>query len=241
MSFDSKARASNTLASTIKASSPRAVTALAWMDRGRARSVPAIMAGFEGKAGAIASDARLSAAGKQADTQAAAAAALVNIGEIAKDLAGLEKELLDERQNVAPLPKPEPSDTLIDLALAAQVMAGKPTQTALSMASARMRLAVARLPEELTGITPEVRAAIHGSLIDPAVSARFGEETEALHVCRELAQSAVNELQPVAKLSPRELVQAFGSSFRLPGVAQSAADRIESGGPDTVAETLPAA
>ena len=94
--------------------------------------------------------------------------------------------------------------------------------------SERTRQALARIPLELSGLSAEAQARVTSSLIPNADAARFSDEAAAIAAARNVAQAAIDELQPVAKWTPRELVQHIGadSGYRLPGVVQSLADRL---------------
>ena len=243
MSFETRQIAIRAMASGLaEATAPRATTALAWLDGERyGRAIPNFVRGFAVKAEAIKADKLLSGEGQRQAIGQAAQAALSNIAGIARDLTQLEIELARDRANAAPLPKADAADAVVDVALAALLREQKPTASALMLAGERVRIAAARLPEELTGLTPETKAQIHGSLISPELAQRLSEETGALALARQGVQSAIDELAPQSGLTPRELVGVLGANFRLPGVPGTVATRIAAGGAENVADGLPAA
>ena len=56
--------------------------------------------------------------------------------------------------------------------------------------------------------------------MDPEKALQLGDGSQTLGAARNAAQAAIDELAPVAKWEPRELVQQFGaqSGWKLPGV-----------------------
>ncbi|MEJ3960720.1 hypothetical protein WGP40_10360 [Brachymonas sp. G13] len=208
--------------------SQRAQRALALIDGERVSSITGIMQAHGQRIDAIHADRELSSEGKAARGRTAAASVFGNVASVAREIAALDAEYRAEMQKAIVIPEASVNDTLIDLALAASVKAANPTPTALTMASERTRQALARIPVELSGLTPEVQARVVGSLISPADAVRFGEEAEAIDTARQVAQAAIDELQPIAQWTPAEMVKHVGhdTGYRLPGVVQSLADKL---------------
>lgn len=209
--------------------SPLALRALALIDPERVSSATGIVGAFEQRASEISGDRNLSDTGKQSNLRAAADARLMGLSGTARQFVDAEKEFNQKRADAmrrAVPPAEDASTTLIDLALAAQVKADRPLTFALENGSARMRQALARVPTELSGVTLEQHARIVGSLIAPELAVVLGQEQAALTAARDVIQVALNELQGVAECAPAELVERFGSDWKLPGVAASTAQLL---------------
>lgn len=217
-----------TVSGLTNTAAPRARKALDLLDDTRVSSIPSMMAAFNQRAASIRADRELSDEGKSTRIRSAANSIFGNVASAAREIAELEQQHKAEMATAVVIPEADAAATLIDLALAAHIRAENPTPTALTMASERTRQALARIPVELSGITPEVQTRVIGSLIPSADAARFIDEAAAIAAARDVAQAAIDELQPVAKWTPRELVQYIGadSGYRLPGVVQSLADRL---------------
>ena len=211
-----------------RSTSKRVQQTLALIDGERVSSITGMMAAFNQRAASIRADRELSDEGKSTRIRSAANSIFGNVASEARAIAELEQQHKAEMATAVVIPEADAAATLIDLALAAHIRAENPTPTALTMASERTRQALARIPVELSGITPEVQTRVIGSLISPADAARFSEEAEAINIARRIAQSAIDELQPIAKWTPTELVKYVGhdTGYRLPGVLQSLADKV---------------
>jgi hypothetical protein len=211
-------------------SSPRVREAMAWIDPERVSSLHGLLSAYHAKADTINRDAMLSEEGKREQLRSAASTTLGNVAGLAKKIAEVEAKHHEERASAVPLPKADAAEVLLDLALVAHVKHAQPIPSALERMSPRIRLAVARTPPELAGIPPDVQARVHGSLIDPERAVQLGEEAQALGAARNSAQAALDELAPIAGWEPRALVQHFGAraGWKLPGVVQTLADRLES-------------
>lgn len=194
------------------------IDALQAIDPERVSSIPSMLTSYLGKIGSIRQDRELSDEGKKTRIQSAASSQLGNIATLAKSIAALEAQHRADRDSAVPLPKAEVADALIDLALVQQIRQANPIPSKLVNMSERARLALARMPLELSGLTPDVQAKVHGSLMSPEKAAQLQEEAQALNSARAVVQSAIEELAPDAKWSPRELVDNFGTAWKLPGV-----------------------
>lgn len=205
--------------------SPRTAEALQVLDIERVSSAPALVAAYHDRAAEIRRDPMLSDAGKQSKIQGAATSTLGNIAAMARRIVEMETEHRAE-SGLVPLPEPTASDTLIDLALAAQIKADPPTGFALEHASERTRIAVARLPRELSGLSAELQVRAHASLTPASDAARIAAEATALDAARQVVQQAIGELQTDARWQPAELVKAFGNHWKLPGIVETLANRL---------------
>jgi hypothetical protein len=209
--------------------SPRVAAAVKLLDSETASSIPSIMRSFEQRRAAIEADKNLSDIGKAEQIRAAAASWIGNIATRAKQLTDLEAEYEADKSSAVPLPQASVNDCLIDIALAAHVKSLDLIPSRLVELPERLRLAVARVPNELSGTKPEVHARVHGSLMSPAKAAQLSSEAQAIGAAREVAQAAITELAPAAKWTPQEMVTHFGSKWRLPGIHPDSAQRLAEG------------
>jgi hypothetical protein len=224
----SAARALATAAGTDFATSSRASEAWKLIDEDESAraSLPALVRAFRQRRAIIDANKRLSLIGRREELTGFAKSQLGNVATAAHRIAQLEAELAADRATAVPLPKADASETLIDLALAAHIRAAEPIPSRLMQSSERVRLALARVPPELSGIVPSVQAQVHGSLMSPARAVQFAVESEALGAAREVTQAAISEIAAHAEWTPAELVQHFGASWRLPGITDSLATRL---------------
>lgn len=206
--------------------SPRTAEALKILDPESVGSVPGILGLLAQTVAGIERDPELSAEGKRTRIRAAADGRLGNIASLAKAIARLETEHRRDADEAVPIPAAEVGDVLLDLALAGHLRDVRPIPSKLLNMSERVRLAAARVPPELSGLTPEVAAKARGSLMNPQTAVRLGNEAAALDAARRAVQGAIDELAPVAKWTPSELVKHIGPEWRLPGVAPSMAERL---------------
>ena len=91
------------------------------------------------------------------------------------------------------------------------------------------RLALLRLPAELTGATPEVQTAARAPLIDPVAAAALADQQTAIDQARKLVQHAINELAKQSGLEPADLIRTFGQDARnweLPGITETLKARL---------------
>lgn len=208
--------------------SPRTDLALQLIDVERVSSVPSLVHAFDQKRESISIDRNLSQHGKQEQIRAAANSVLGNIATLAKRLTDLESDYERDRATV-PLPKPDAADMLLDLELARHIRASEPIPSRLVEMSERVRLAVARVPVELSGISVATQARVHGSLMSQQKAAQLSSEAHALEAARNVTQAAISELAPQANWLATELVRHFGTKWRLPGVTDSTALRLAAG------------
>ncbi len=200
--------------------------ALAAIDPERVSSAVGVVAEFSRTVEQINRDRDLSEHGKRDRIKAAASARLSNIARTAREVAALERKHAEARRTAVKLEKPDAAETLIDLALAQHVRAAEPIPSALVAMSERLRVAVARLPVELSGITVETQARVVGSLVSPTLAAQFAEESEVLEAARTVVQGTIDDVAPLAGWGAGELVEAFGDAWKLPGLTASHATRL---------------
>lgn len=213
---------------------------LRMLDPERFSSIPGIANTFATKSTEINADMSLSAVGKSERIRAAASTALGNIATIARRVVELEKGREVMLEDALELKKPDASETLVDLAIAAHIRAEEPIPTKLRGMSTRIRTAVARLPAELSGLSPDVHSSVVGSLISPDLSVKFSEEADALSSTRAVVQAAIDQLVPVAQWEAPEMVKSFRTDWSLPGVYHTKVARLHSEFQVTESENLAA-
>jgi len=212
--------------------SPLVSETLNVIDGERANSIPSILSALNGKRQAVLGDKELSDLGKSGRVKDIARSHLGNVAALAKKVVAMEKQHREARATAVPIPKADAADVLMDLALAQHVRSANLKPSELVSMGERARLAVARCPLELTGITPEVHARVHGSLMDPRKAAQFAEEAQALDTARAVVQAAIREVAPEAQWQASELIDAFGADWEIPGMARTEIDRMAGGGPE---------
>lgn len=241
MNVESKAqqiaRASMALmrASGNSSGSPLVAETLNVIDGERVSSIPSILKALGGKRQAVLTDKELSDLGKSGRLKDLARSHLGNISSLAKKVVTLERQHREARAAAVPIPKADAADVLMDLALAQHVRSANLKPSELVSMGERARLAIARCPLELTGLTPEVHARVHGSLMDPRKAAQFAEEAQALDVARAVVQESIREVVPDAQWQAPELIEAFGADWEIPGMAQTEIARMAEGGPENLA------
>ncbi|KWT83881.1 MULTISPECIES: hypothetical protein [unclassified Variovorax] len=208
--------------------SMRVAEALAMLDHERITSVPGLMKSRDERAGVVMGDRDLSDEGKQSRVKGIASGTMGHLASLAKKIVEMEAEYRKDAASAVPLPEASPADVMIDLAIAAYVKQANPKPFQMEGMSERVRLAIARTPPELAGIEPAVQARVLGSLMDPAKAVQLGDEKQALEMARNVVQAAIHDLSPDAQETPREMVRMFGTGWKLPGVAESMAERLAS-------------
>lgn len=168
-------------------------------------------------------DKELSDVGKKARIAVAAESALANLKKPAEIVTRLETSLRTRANTTVVLPKPDASDTLVDLALAAQVKAEGRIPALLMNSSERMRVAIARVPEELSGLKSADRARIRGSLVDPHLAQELGQTTAAVEAARNTVQRAIDEVAPSVDKSPSDKAAMVGPGWRISGFSEALA------------------
>jgi hypothetical protein len=238
------ARISRIFARDNKSGSALVAEVLKAIDAERISSAVSILGAHAAKSEAIRADRELSDEGKKARIKSSADSHLGNVGVVAKKIAALEAQHKSATSKSVPLPRPtDPWEIQCDFEIARHIKDKGLTPYQLTSVGAgeidaRIREAIARVPAALSGLSPEKQALIRGSLIDPTMAVQFSEEEAALRAAREVIQAALYELAPEAEWSAREWVEHVGPAWNLPGVAQSQADRMATGGPEHLWDAL---
>lgn len=203
-------------------------TAPAWsvIDPERVSSVIGIMKSYHDRIAQVNADKSLSPVGKAEKVAAITESTFGNVATLAKRVARLEEEHRqdDARATAEAIPKADPSETLIDIELARIARAEGKIPTALEHANPRFRMALARVPAEISGITEQTRARLRGSLVDPQVASVLGERAEALGLARNAVQRAITELMKSVQIAgekPRKLAAMVGPGWGLQGGLRS--------------------
>lgn len=210
-----------------RSASPLVAEVLRLTDPEAVSSLPGIANAYNMRTAQIHSDRELSDVGKRERMKSVADGAAGHVGKLAKRVAELEAQHRTTRANAVQLPKADAADVLLDIELAKFIRESEPIPSKLTAMSERVRIAMARLPVEITGLTTEVQASVLGSLVSPELAVQFAEEEQALSAARSVVQSAINEVAPVAELSPRDMVQTFGTRWRLPGLTDTYVERVQ--------------
>ncbi len=193
------------------------------IDPERVSSATGIYGAFSQRRDAVLADKELSPVGQKARISSLAESTFGNIAKLARDIAEMEAAHKAAVNTAVVIPKADASDTLIDLALAAKVMADDKVPTILeNTASERVKHALVRIPVELSGITPETQTRIRGSLISSEKAAEFGEAAEALSAARSAVQSVINEVSSQFDATPREKAAMVGPGWKVPGFIDTA-------------------
>jgi hypothetical protein len=198
--------------------SPIVAQCLEAMDDERVSSVAGLVRSYTQKLAGIHADQELSDIGKRERQRATASTTLGNIAAVARKLADAERQHRAAKANAVKIEKGDATETLIDLELARYVRETRPIPSLLERMDARIRTAAVRLPPELSGIDAPTQARIAGSLISAELAATLADEAQALEAARNATQAAIDEVSAAAKWTPRELVEAFGEGWKLPGV-----------------------
>lgn len=193
------------------------------VDDERMSSATGVLKRFLAKVDEVEADKELSQVGKTARIKEAAASALSNLQKPASIVTRLENEARKRAEMAVVIPKPDMNDTLIDLALAAQVKAEGKAPSLLEHGSERMRIALARMPEELSGLKPADRARMRGSLIDPHLAQELGQTTAAIESARETVQRAIDIVAPRLDMRPSDKAAMVGTGWRIPGLSATVA------------------
>lgn len=193
----------------------------------RTSSAPGLLALAQRDRAAVERDADLSAKGKAGKIAAIARSRLANLAPLASSVQKLRAEYLAREQEALRLPEPSSNDLQIDLALARHVReVGEGAVRLRLLGSERTKLAVARLPPELSGLNPAEHDKVRHSLVPASVAQQLDDEARALMSAREAVQKALDHLVDFAPddISHRELVELFGDGWKLRGHV-SAEDR----------------
>ncbi|MDR6857233.1 hypothetical protein [Variovorax guangxiensis] len=193
------------------------------IDDERVSSATGVLRRFWSTVDEVHANKELSEVGKKARIAEAAGSALSNLKKPAEIVTRLEANLRTRAATAVVLPKPDVNDTMVDLALAALVKSQDKVPTLLVNSSERVRVAIARMPEELTGLKPADRARIRGSLIDPNLAQELGQTTAAVEAARYAVQNAIDAVAPSVDMAPSDKAAIVGPGWRIQGVSATAA------------------
>lgn len=174
---------------------------------------------FERDAARVRQDKDLSAQGQRARIAALAKSRLENLSPLARKVIEIEAAYRAGETEALRLPEPSANDTAIDLALAAHVReSGESAVRLRLLADDRTKLAIARLPAVLGGLTAEHQAKVRHSLLPPSVAQRLDDESQSVAAARQTVQKAIDALTGHAPdIAHRDLVAMFGDSWKLRG------------------------
>jgi len=182
-------------------------------------SATGILSLLERDAAAVRRDKELSDAGKANRIGALAKSRLENLAPLARKVIELETEYRAGETEALRLPEASPSETLIDLALAAHVREVDEGAVRIRLlADDRTKLALSRVPAALSGLNPDEQTKIRHSLLPATVAQRLDAESHAVSAARGTVQQAIDALTGHAPdIAHRELVGLFGDGWKLRG------------------------
>lgn len=194
-------------------------------------SAPNILGDLSEKVSAIRADANLSEIGKREAIEQAGRSALNRIKSKTAKVDRLQQELVDGMESAIKTPTASLNDTMIDLALAAylrdQVKAWQDGEHAgperiasrLQGLSERARLAVIRVPPELSGIDTHTQTAVRTTFVDPAVAKHLEDTSYAVDVARQVVQVTLEETITLAQIPQAAVREAVGQGWDTAGVS----------------------
>lgn len=194
-------------------------------------SAPSILRDLNDKVSAIRADVKLSELGKREAILQAGRAALNRLKAKTAKVDRLQEELVEGMQSAIQTPTASMNDTMIDLAMAAylreQVTAWKngefagPTAIAdrLQDMSERARLAVIRVPAELSGIDTHIQDVVRSTFMDPAIAKHMEDTSYAIGVARDVVQTTLQEMVTLAQIPANEVREAIGTGWDSSGVS----------------------
>jgi multidrug efflux pump subunit AcrA (membrane-fusion protein) len=207
----------------------RVRAAMSALDPERVSSVPGILKFHGTRVTSFRADRELSDEGKRKRIQTSAESALGNLAGVAKEVAKLRAEHGIDRALALKIPRAaDAPEMLLDLEYARMQREKPVAPTMLEInASERMRLALARLPTDITGLDAKAQTRLAASLVAPDRAAQFADEVEAIDGAAQAVQAAIDALAGEAQLEAREMVRLFGTEWRLPGVIDTMARRLD--------------
>lgn len=158
-------------------------------------------------------DPMLSDAGKLQKTAEAAAVALANLRTKADTVRRLESEYQQLAADAVQIPEASAADAMHDMEIARMARADSKTAPAIELASERTRLALVRVPVEISGIKPETRERLRGSFISPEMALELEQRATALHAAREGVQRAIRLASGHSDLSLAQKRALVGAGF----------------------------
>lgn len=162
---------------------------------------------------ATSADPALSDVGKLQRLDEAANNALGNLRTKADGIRRLESEYQEMAQEAVKIPEPGMADVMHDMEIARMARADSKTATAIELASERTRLALVRVPVEISGIKPETRERLRGSFISPELALELEQRSTALHAAREGVQRAIRLVSGHSSLGQAQKKAMVGEGF----------------------------
>lgn len=193
-------------------------------------SAPNILRDLNDKVTAIRADVKLSELGKREAILQAGRTALNRLKTKTTKVDRLQEDLVEGMQSAIKTPTPSMNDTMIDLAMAAylreQVTTWKngefagPTAIAdrLQDMSERARLAVIRVPAELSGIDAHIQDVVRSTFVDPAIAKHLEDTSYAISVARDVVQATLKEMVSLADIPAGEVRETIGTGWDSSGV-----------------------
>lgn len=182
---------------------------------------------------------RLSDGAKLQDSKAAVVRALREVGQVQRTLTAAVEAVGVQRSKLAavkPYVDGDVATVQIDLALAAHLrtLAGPEREKFVAGlhdgTNQRAVDAVLRLPNALTGLSPELLAMVEARAIEranPGQVREFQELAQSARRAQEIVAEASRAVTQAAKLDAREIFESFGSGWeRLAGVPSSDREAI---------------
>lgn len=200
------------------------------IDQDWVSSAPSILRDLSQKVAGIRKDAKLSELGKREAIQQAGLSALNRLKNKTAKVDRLQEELLSGLEDAIKTPTPSLNDTMIDLAMAAHLreqvkewqngdFAGPSSITSrLQDLSERARLAVIRVPAELSGIDTQIQTAVRTTFVDPATAKHLEDTSYAINVARDVVQASIEEMVSLAQLPKADVQDAIGPGWDASGV-----------------------
>ena len=183
------------------------------IDPERITSAVGIMRSFEQKRQAAAADVTLSDEGKRQRTADAASNALANLRGMADKVRSLEAEYQELAANAVQIPEASAADAMHDMEIARMARSDAKTPTALELTSQRTRLALVRVPVEISGIKPETLERLRGSFVSPETALELEQRTAAIRAAREGVQRAIKLVSGLSDFGIAQKRAMVGAGF----------------------------
>ncbi|MDP3835032.1 MAG: hypothetical protein Q8Q82_13805 [Hydrogenophaga sp.] len=193
-------------------------------------SAPSILRDLHNKIQSIKADKMLSEIGKQENIQAVTRSAMNRLKSKGDSVKRQEQQLRELAESAVNIPTPGQNDTLIDIAMAGllrQQMGdlkadGKATtlrmQSDLDSLSDRAKLAVLRLPVELSGINVEMQEHVRSSFVPPATARVMQETFQAIDTARQGVQAVLEEMISLSSFPNHEAAEIMGDTWNARAV-----------------------
>ena len=158
-------------------------------------------------------DKTLSDIGKRERISEAAMNALVNLRTKADTVRRLEAEYQQLAAEAVQIPEPSMADVMHDMEIARMARADSKTAPAIELSSERTRLALVRVPVEISGIKPETRERLRGSFISPEIALQLEQRTAAIGTARGGVQRAIQLVSGHSSLGQAQKKAIVGEGF----------------------------